>query len=73
MTPAGDEGGDVAWAVGWPWRVGRKVGRTIYAVTGSDPSDADVLIGMMDSRKLAAEAVGAHNDRLRDRLGRGAS
>jgi len=33
-----------------PWRVGRKVGRTIY--------DADDnLIGMMDTRELAAEVV----------------
>lgn len=45
------------------WRVGRKVGRTIYLVVNRDnePSDADVLIGMMDTPELAAEAVRAHN------------
>jgi hypothetical protein len=41
-----------------PWRVGRRVGRTIYAVTGTGD---DVLIGVMDTRELAAAAVAAHN------------
>lgn len=50
---------DTAW-----WRVGRKVGRTIYAMVGDEPSDDDVLIGMMDSVELAALAVGAHNVQL---------
>lgn len=41
-----------------PWRVGRKVGRTIY----TDEGDGDgVLIGVMDTRELAAAAVEAHN------------
>lgn len=44
-----------------PWRIGRKVGRTIYAVVGDDPSDDDVLIGLMDSPRLAEAAVKAHN------------
>lgn len=44
-----------------PWRTGRKVGRTIYAQVRIEPSDGDVLIGMMDSRELASEAVEAHN------------
>lgn len=43
------------------WRTGRKVGRTIYAQIGSDPSDGDVLIGVMDTAALAAAAVRAHN------------
>jgi hypothetical protein len=43
------------------WRVGRKVGRTIYAVIGDEPSDDDELIGVMDSPELAAEAVHGHN------------
>lgn len=47
-----------------PWRVGRKVGRTIYMVIGDEPSDFDGLIGTMDSRSLATEAVEAHNERL---------
>jgi hypothetical protein len=44
-----------------PWRRGRKVGRTIYARLGDEPSDADVLIGMLDTPELAREAVDAHN------------
>lgn len=46
------------------WRVGSKVGRTIYALVNDDerlPSDHDVLIGVMDTPALAAEAVRAHN------------
>jgi len=39
----------------FPWRVGRKVGRTIYAI---------VSRGVMDTRALAAEAVEAHNAHL---------
>ena len=45
----------------FPWRVGRSVGRTVYAVTGPEATKTDVLIGMMDSRALAAEVVDAHN------------
>lgn len=49
-----------------PWRVGRHVGRTIYAMGGTEPSrDTDVLIGVMDTPELAAEAVAGHNARLR--------
>ena len=48
-----------------PWRVGRKVGRTIYAVASpGHPSDDDPLIGVMDTPALAAEAVEAHNAML---------
>lgn len=43
------------------WRVGRKVGRTIYAQLGEDPSYDDPLIGMMDTKVLAQIAVAAHN------------
>lgn len=45
-----------------PWRVGRKVGRTIYAQHGPEPSDDDRLIGMLDTPELAAEAVHCHNE-----------
>lgn len=51
----------------WPaqtrmWRVGRKVGRTIYAQCEPHrASDDDRLIGLMDTADLAAEAVRAHN------------
>lgn len=43
------------------WRTGRKVGRTVYAIIGSTPSDRDVLIGVMDTASIAAHVVRAHN------------
>ncbi len=43
------------------WRCGRKVGRTIYAQLGDQPSDDDVLIGVMDTSGLAARVVSDHN------------
>lgn len=43
-----------------PWRTGRRVGRTVYAVTGGADHD-DLLIGLMDTRALAARAVADHN------------
>lgn len=51
--------------VSLPWRVGRKVARTIYAMTGPEPSDDDPLIGVMDSPELAEAACLAHNFDLR--------
>jgi hypothetical protein len=42
------------------WRVGASIGRTIYAVVGN----GDRVIGMLDSRELAAEAVRAHNAQI---------
>lgn len=39
------------------WRVGRKVGRTIYLQLGDEPSDTDPLIGVMDAIDLAEEVV----------------
>lgn len=62
MRPVTDEPAAFA-AV--PWRVGRKVGRTIYALLGDELSDADVLIGVMDTPELAKEAVDAHNLQLK--------
>lgn len=47
------------------WRVGRSIGRTIYAMVGPEPSKADYVIGMLDSDALAAEVVAAHNAHLR--------
>lgn len=47
-----------------PWRTGRKVGRTIYAQLNDIPSDTDPLIGVMDTRVLASEAVREHNKRF---------
>jgi hypothetical protein len=43
------------------WRVGRKVGRTIYEQLGPEPSDDDELIGVMDTVELAAIVVQAVN------------
>lgn len=45
-----------------PWRVGTKVGRTIYAVTDLDLDGH--LIGVMDTPDLAARAVADHNRML---------
>ncbi len=60
MTPV--QGGPMkpSWSH-YPWRVGRKAGRTIYAMKGNRPSDDDVLIGMLDTPELAKAAVEAHN------------
>jgi len=44
-----------------PWRVGRKVGRTIYA---QHTEGYGQLLGMMDSVGLAGEVVDCHNRRL---------
>ena len=43
------------------WRTGRKVGRTIYALAGDEPSDSDALIGVMDTPELARQAADAVN------------
>jgi hypothetical protein len=47
------------------WRVGRKVGRTIYSQLGKVPSDNDPLIGLFDSVELALQAVEDHNKNLK--------
>lgn len=47
-----------------PWRVGRKVGRTIYRQISTEPADGDALIGVMDTRWLARQAVTAYNQRF---------
>lgn len=43
------------------WRVGRKLKRTIYAQWGPEPSDDDMLIGMLDTSWQAAHVVEIHN------------
>jgi hypothetical protein len=43
------------------WRVGRKLGRTIYAVEFDDPDGPGILLGMMDSREIAERVVADHN------------
>lgn len=47
-----------------PWRVGRRLGRTLYAETGGDNRDADVVLGMVDSAELATHIVTVHNASL---------
>lgn len=47
-----------------PWRVGRSVGRTVYVQVGDGPSKTDELIGVMDTRELAARVVAAVNAQL---------
>lgn len=48
-------------AVNYPWRVGRKLLRSVYVQVGPEPSYDDELIGFMDTPAIAREAVGAHN------------
>jgi hypothetical protein len=48
------------WAQHAPWRVGSKVGRTVYAMRGGNSQD-DLLIGMFDTPELARRAVSDHN------------
>ena len=55
-----------------PWRTGGSVGRTIYAVVSGDMhelarEDDALLIGTMDTAKLAQAAVVGHNEWLRRR------
>lgn len=46
------------------WRVGAKLGRTIYAVVDEPgPDNRDVLLGMMETPELAAHVVALHNGR----------
>ena len=48
-----------------PWRIGRKLGRTIYRQVGAAPSDEDPFLGLMESPELAADVVACHNLRTR--------
>jgi hypothetical protein len=50
-------------------RTGRKVGRTIYRQVGREPSDDDILIGIMDTPAYAATVVHAVNNCATDRNG----
>jgi hypothetical protein len=44
-----------------PWRVGRKLGRTLYIQIGTDAGYYDTFIGLMESPALAAEVCKAMN------------
>lgn len=42
-------------------RTGRKVGRTLYLQIEEEPSDDDILVGMVDTRQLAELIVDSVN------------
>ncbi len=44
------------------YRTGRKVGRTIYRQVGTEPSDDDELVGLLDTPVLAEMFVMAINE-----------
>lgn len=44
------------------FRVGRKLGRTVYRQLGDDPDGTDELIGMMDTREWGQRVVEALNE-----------
>lgn len=46
---------------GRPWRVGRSLGRTVYAQVDDKPGKGDVLLGMMETEFLAQHVVDMHN------------
>lgn len=50
-----------------PWRVGRKLGRTIYAIVGETPSEDDLLLGVFDEESVAQHIVDIHNKSLEGR------
>lgn len=50
------------------WRTGRHVGRTLYEMSGPEPSGSDSLIGVMDTPELAARVVRDHNAALLPRV-----
>jgi hypothetical protein len=43
------------------YRPGRKVGRTLYRQDGAEPSDADALVGLVDTPELASRICRALN------------
>lgn len=60
-----DRSQNIAWTSERPWRTGRKVGRNIYSMCGDEPDDRhDVMIGQMDTTKLAMQVVAEHNAAL---------
>lgn len=50
-----------AVAMSMRWRQGMKLGRTLYAQHGDQPSEFDTLIGMLDNCDLARHVVKLHN------------
>lgn len=58
---------DVRWLLSKRWRVGRKLGRTIYAQIGAEPALEDVVLGMVDDQRIAQAICDEHNDALDER------
>lgn len=53
-----------------PWRVGRKLGRTIYAVDeGNEDRNCDFFLGIMDDAVIAVYICETHNADLATRRG----
>lgn len=50
--------------LGRPWRLGRHLGRTVYVQVGPEPSNDDVLLGLMETETLARHVVDLHNQAL---------
>lgn len=46
---------------GRPWRIGRSLGRTVYAQVGDEPSKRDIFLGIMETEALARAVVHEHN------------
>jgi hypothetical protein len=49
------------------FRVGRKLGRTVYRENQGHPGDGDELIGIMDTREWGQRVVDALNAQERER------
>ena len=47
-----------------PWRNGRHLGRTVYALMGDEPDDSDPFLGIFDSADMASAVVAEHNAAL---------
>lgn len=59
---------DNPWAfLGKQWRVGRRVGRCIHMMVGTESSEDDILIGVFDTPELSRHIVGLHNHAWRVR------
>lgn len=43
------------------WRVGRKLGRTLYLQRGAKPTDGDIFLGLMETTGLAEAVAEAMN------------
>lgn len=55
---------DARWVLSKRWRVGRKLGRTLYAQIGAEPGLEDVVLGMVDDARIAQAICDEHNAQL---------